>query len=132
VAFGIGAHIRMEPKMRSRPVFGLAAAVALFLFCGIGTAEAVDPMLFAVNSGFPLGNAYRCGVSTARVRRAEKIIRAFIGVAAFSPREEAAADARFVESFAAGAYPAAVIPACDVVVAQFNRLERHHRQAGFD
>ena len=118
--------------MRSRPIFNLAVAAALFFVCGIGTAEAVDPMLFAVNSGFLLGNAYRCGVSIERVRRAEKVIRGFIAVAAFSPREEAAADARFVESFAAGAYPAALIAACDVVVAQFDRLERHHRQAGFD
>jgi hypothetical protein len=89
----------MEARMRSRPVFGLA--VALFLFCGIGTAEAVDPMPLAANSGFLLGDAYHCGVSTARVRRAAKVIRAFIGVAALSPSETAAADARSAGSFAA-------------------------------
>jgi hypothetical protein len=110
----------------------LLVPAALLLSCGIGVADAADPTLLAVNGGFLLGNAYRCGVSTERVTCAEKVIHGLIGAAAYTSTEEAAADARFAESFVAGAYPKLLIPACNVVVTQFDKPERHHRQAGLN
>jgi hypothetical protein len=45
-----------------------------------------------------------------------------------------AADSRFAQIFMASAFPNqdgdALIPPCKVVVAQFERLEQHHQQAG--
>jgi hypothetical protein len=122
--------------MRSASMFRLVVAVALLFCSGIGVAAATDPMLLAVNGGFLLGNAYRCGVSTDRVKRAGEIIQDFIVAAAYSSKEEAAADAQFADSFVAGAFPSedpnALIPSCEVVVTQFDRVERHHQQAGLN
>jgi len=45
-----------------------------------------------------------------------------------------AADSRFAQIFMASAFPYqdgdALIPPCEVVIAQFERLEQHHQQAG--
>ena|SRR6266446_1337873 len=114
----------------------LSVTTALLLLLGIGVAEAADPSMLAQTAGFLLGNAHRCGVSDERVERAGKVIHDMIIAAAYDPSEAAAADTRFDEMFTASAFPNqdpdALIPSCPVVVAQFNRLERHHQQAGIN
>jgi hypothetical protein len=51
------------------------------------------------------------------------------------PSEREIAGARFASLFSSIAHPSRdkelLVPACDAVVAQFARLERHHQQAGF-
>jgi hypothetical protein len=46
------------------------------------------------------------------------------------------ADSRFAAIFLASAFPNqnrnALIPPCTVVITQFDRLERHHQQAGIN
>jgi hypothetical protein len=82
-----------------------------------------------------VGNAYRCGVPAERVDHAGKVVRHLIVSASYDSTEEATADARFVEIFIASAVPDpedALIPPCAAVVAQFERLERHHRQSGMN
>ena len=112
-----------------------AITTALLLFLGVGVAEAADATRLAETAGFLLGNAHRCGVPIERVDHAGKVIHDLIGAASYDSTEEAAADARFVEIFRASAVPDpddALIPPCAVVVAQFERLERHHRQSGMN
>ena len=114
----------------------LAVTTALLLLLGIGVAEAADSTQLAETGGFLLGNAHRCGVATERVEHAGKVIRDLIVAAAYDSSEAAAADSRFAEIFLASAFPnqdqEALIPPCTVVIAQFDRLERHHRQAGMN
>jgi|SRR6266436_8022290 len=113
----------------------LFAATALLLL-SVAVAHAADPIRLAETGGFLLGNAHRCGVPTARVEQAGKVIHHLIGAASFDPTEEAAAASRFTEIFEASARPdqegSALIPACGMVIAQFQRLERHHQQAGLN
>jgi hypothetical protein len=109
----------------------LALAIALLLFSGNGIAAAAGPAQLAETAGFLLGNAHRCGVSTERVGHAGKVIHDLIGAASDDRTEEEAADRRFVEVFMASAYPdraASLVAPCEAVIAQFERLERHHRQ----
>ena len=112
----------------------LAVTTALLLLLGIGVAEAADSTQLAETGGFLLGNAHRCGVPTERVERAEKVIHGLIVAAAYDSSE--AADSRFTEIFLASAFPNqdrdALIPPCTVVITQFDRLERHHQQAGMN
>ena len=112
----------------------IAAAVLLLL--GIGIANAADPAQLAETGGFLLGNAHRCGVTTDRVEHAGKVIHDLIVAASDNSTEEAAADSRFAQMFMASAFPDQdgdpLIPPCKVVVAQFDRLERHHQQAGMN
>ena len=114
----------------------LAVAIPVLSLVGIGVAEAADPMLLAETSGFLLGNAQRCDVPVERVERAGKVIHGFIEIAANDPTEAAAADRRFAEIFLASAFPDqrrdALVPPCKVVIAQFERLERHHQQSGMN
>jgi hypothetical protein len=113
----------------------LFAATALLLL-SVAVAKAADPIRLAETGGFLLGNAHRCGVPTARVEQAGKVIHHLIAAASFDPTEEAAATLRFTEIFAASAYPEqegdALIPPCGIVIAQFQRLERHHQQTGLN
>ncbi|HXO90746.1 MAG TPA: hypothetical protein VN849_08150 [Stellaceae bacterium] len=113
----------------------LFAATALLLL-SVAVARAADPIRLAETGGFLLGNAHRCGVPTARVEQAEKVIQHLIAAASFDPTEEAAAASRFTEIFTASAYPdqegGALIPGCGIVIAQFQRLERHHQQTGLN
>jgi hypothetical protein len=113
-----------------------AVTTALFFVLGIGAAKAADPTLLAETGAFLLGNAYRCGVQTERVSHAGKVIQDLIAVASHDANEEKAATSRFSEIFVASAYPGrdrdALIPACQVVVTQFERLEQHHQQAGLN
>jgi len=71
-----------------------------------------------------------------RVEHAEKVIHNLIVAASYDSTEEAAADSRFAQIFMASAFPDqdgdALIPACKVVIAQFERLERHHQEAGMN
>jgi hypothetical protein len=114
----------------------LAVTTALLLSFGIGVAEAADPTQLAETGGFLLGNAHRCGVPTERVEHAGKVIRNLIVAAADDSSEAAGADSRFAEIFLASAFPNkdpdALIPPCTVVITQFDRLERHHQQAGMN
>jgi hypothetical protein len=112
-----------------------AITTALLLFLGIDVAEAADSTQLAETAGFLLGNAHRCGVPTERVDHAGKVIHHLIVAASYDSTEEATAEARFVEIFIASAVPDredALIPPCAAVVAQFERLERHHRQSGMN
>jgi len=109
----------------------LAFTVALLLFSGSGIAAAAGPAQLAETAGFLLGNAHRCGVSTERVGHAGKVIHDLIVAASDDRTEEEAADRRFVEIFMASAYPdraASLVAPCEAVIAQFERLERHHRE----
>jgi hypothetical protein len=117
-----------------RPI--LAVTTAVLLLFGAGVAEAADSIRLAETGGFLLGNAHRCGVLTERVEQAGKVIHDLIVAASYDSTEEAAADSRFAQMFMASAFPGqdgdALTPPCKVVIAQFDRLERHHQQAGMN
>ena len=114
----------------------LVVTTALLLFLDVGIAEAADSTRLAETGGFLLGTALGCGVPTDRVDRAGQVIHDLILVASDDPTEEAAADSRFAQIFMASAFPDqegdTLIPPCKVVIAQFERLERHHQQIGSD
>jgi len=116
-----------------RPIFVVTAAVLLL---SIGIANAADSTQLAETGGFLLGNAHRCGVPTDRVEHAGKVIHDLIVAASYDSTEEASADSRFAQIFMTSAYPdqdgGALIPPCKMVIAQFDRLERHHQQAGMN
>ena len=115
---------------------GLAVTTALLMLLGTGVAKAANSVQLAETAGFLLGNAHRCGVPTDRVEHAGKVIQRLIVAASYDSTEEAAANSRFAETFAVAAFPDrerdALIPPCGVVISQFERLERHHRQAGMN
>jgi hypothetical protein len=110
-------------------------ATSALLLSSLTVANAADPVLLAESGAYLLGNAQRCGVSPERVLRAGSVIRDMIASLAAEPGEKEVAGARFVSLFLSSAHPSrdteVFVPACDEVVAQFERLERHHRQAGF-
>jgi hypothetical protein len=114
----------------------LAFATALLLLLCTGVAHAADSTTLAETGGFLLGNAHRCGVSTDRVAQAGTVIRDLIVAASADSTEQTAADSRFAEVFMTSAFPDGdenpLIPPCSVVIAQFERLERHHQQAGMN
>ena|SRR6516225_4944133 len=114
----------------------LAVTAALVLLLGTGVAKAADPAQLAETAGFLLGNAHRCGVPTDRVEHASAVIHRFIVAASFNSTDEAAANSRFAETFLTSAFPDqdgdVLIPPCKAVIAQFERLERHHQQAGMN
>jgi hypothetical protein len=114
----------------------LAVTTALLFLLGTGVAEAASSAWLAETAGFLLGNAHRCGVPTDRVEHAGKVIHHLIVAASSDPTEEAAANSRFAETFLSTAFPDqdsdVLIPPCKVVIAQFERLERHHQQAGLN
>jgi hypothetical protein len=123
----------MEASMRA--ISPVAAAI-VWLLGGASTASAGSDQL-AATGGFLLGNAHRCGVSPARVARAANVIHDMIVAAADDDAVEITdAEERYVEVFLASAFPDteqnALVPSCGVVIAQFNRLERYHRQAGLN
>jgi hypothetical protein len=117
------------------PCVQLVVTIALPLLVG-GVAEAAAPTRLAETSGILLGNAHRCGVPTGRIEHAGTVIHDLIVAASYDSTEEAAADSRLAEMFSASAFPdqtgGALIPPCKVVIGQFERLERHHQQAGMD
>jgi hypothetical protein len=113
----------------------LPFAISLLLLSSSGSARAADPVLLAESGAFLLGNAQRCGVSTERVMRAGRVVRDMIAAVSREAKEKKVADARFADVFCSAGAPSGdrelLIPPCDVVIAQFDRLEQHHRQAGF-
>ena len=113
----------------------LVVTIALPLLLG-GVAEADARTRLAETSGIRLGNAHRCGVPTGRIEHAGTVIQDLIVAVSYDSTEEAAADSRLVQIFSASAFPdqtgGALIPPCKVVIGQFERLERHHQQAGMD
>ena len=113
----------------------LVVMAALLLLLGTGVARAADPAQLAETAGFLLGNAHRCGVPTDRLEQAGKVIHRLIA-ASCDPTDEASANSRFAETFLASAFPDqdgdVLISPCKVVIAQFERLERHHQQAGMN
>jgi hypothetical protein len=117
--------------MRARLPF----AISLLLLSSTGTASAADPVLLAESGAFLLGNAQRCGVSTERVMRAGRVLHDMIASVSREAKQKKVADARFSDVFWSAAAPSGgwelLIPPCDVVVTQFDRLEDHHREAGF-
>jgi len=103
------------------------------LLASINVARAADPTLLAETAAYLLGNASRCGVPDDRVEQAGTVIRDLMVVAARDTAELTTAEARFVEIFsavAAASQDQEGFPSCEVVIPQFERLERHHRQAG--
>lgn len=112
--------------------WNLAIAIPVFSLLSIGVAEAADPTMLAETGGYLLGNAHRCGVPVERVDRAGNVIHDFIVATAKDSGEAAAADARFTQIFRASAVPGDLdaFPSCTVVIQQFEKLERHHEEAG--
>ena len=108
-------------------------ATGVLLLVSINVAEAADPTLLAETGAYLLGNASRCGLPDDRVEQAGTVIGDLMVVAARDTAELATARARFIEILSAVAVPSQDqegFPACEVVISQFERLERHHRQAG--
>jgi hypothetical protein len=62
------------------------------------------------------------------------VIHWLIVAASCDRAEETAANRRFTQTLLASAFPDedgdVLIPPCNVVIAQFERLGRHHQQAG--
>jgi len=112
----------------------LVRTTIILLLC-TGAAKAADPMLLAETGGFLLGNAHRCDVSAERIIRAGKVIVDMIATVSQDASEKDAADARFAQAFSLSSTLAAkdngFSPPCEAIVTQFERLERHHREAGF-
>jgi len=117
-----------------RPTLALASASLLLL--GSSIAEAADTAQLAETAGFLLGNAHRCGVPAERVEQAGKVVGRLIVAGSFDPTEENDANLRFALVSLASAFPdedaGLLLPSCKVVVTQFERLERHHQQAGLN
>ena len=113
----------------------LPLATGVLLMSSVGVAKAADPVVLAETGAYLLGNAQRCGVATERVLRAGRVIREMIASLSAEPGEKEIAGARFASTFLSIAHPSTdtelSVPVCNDVVAQFERLERHHRQAGF-
>src|SRR5215469_12597035 len=108
-------------------------AAGVLLLASINVAKTADPTLLAETAAYLLGNAYRCGVANERVEHAGTVIRDLMVVAARDTAELATAKARFIEIFSVAANPSQEqhgFPSCEVVISQFERLERHHRQRG--
>jgi hypothetical protein len=117
-----------------RPTVVVTAILPLLM--GTGIAKAADPAQLAQTGGFLLGHAHRCGVPIDRVEHAGKVIHRLIVAASYDPAVKAAANASFAETFVAAALSDqdgdVLIPPCKVVIAQFERLERHHQQSGMN
>ena len=122
---GAGAELAM------RVVPTLVTGVLLLV--SVNVAKAADPTLLAETAAYLLGNAHRCGVADDRVEHAGRVIRDLMVVAAQDTAELATAQARFVDIFSAVAVASQDqegFPSCEVVILQFERLARHHRQRG--
>ena len=115
--------------MRVTPIFATGA----LLLASIDVADAIDPTSLAETNAYLLGNAHRCGMADDRVERAGTMVRDSIAAAARDSAELAAAEAGYIEIFAAIAVPSQDrdgFPSCKVVIPQFERLERHRQLAG--
>ena len=113
----------------------LAAMLAGLVLSSPAVAAANSATLLAINGGFLLGNADRCGVSGERIARAGHVIDRMIYAASGDSRDAHAAELRFAAMFLAMADQGrdGRLPRfCRTVRAQFERLERHHRRAGLE
>ena len=113
----------------------LSVAAAFVSLLGGSAAASAGSDQLAATGGFLLGNAHRCGVSVERVARAGKVIHEIMVAAADDDTLKVAeAEQRYVEVFLASAFPSeeqnTLVPPCGAVITQFNRVERHHQQAG--
>ena len=106
-----------------------AAAVVVSLMAYAIPAPAEESTTLALEAGFLMGHAQRCGVSKDRVERVSKGIRSAILAAAEDADQEKTAGARYLLIFRASAYPDSdprvLLPVCTRIVHQFERLERH-------
>ena len=111
----------------------MAAAAALSLLSFAVPAAAEESTTLALEAGFLLGHAQRCGIAVDRIERASKPIRAAILAAADDADQEKTAGSRYLLVFRASAYPDSdkrvLLPVCDRIVRQFERFERHQRDA---
>jgi hypothetical protein len=107
----------------------LAGLAALLLASQPGAARATESTRLAIEAGFLLGHAQRCGVPSQRIEAVAERMRGAILAAAQDARDQKAAGTRFDLVFLASSLPArdphALLPSCQIVVAQFRRLERH-------
>ena len=113
------------------------AAVAIAALLGHGApAAAGESTTLAIEAGFLLGHAQRCGVAAERVERVGKPIRNAIAVAATDEDQQKVAGSRYQLVFRASAYPDTgghgLMPDCGRVVRQFERLERHKFETAAD
>ena len=116
--------------MRPLPIL----AASTLLLSATGLAAAANSIRIAETGAFLLGNAHRCGVADDRVVRAGKVIRQLIVTASDNRGEQIAATSRFAEMFRAAAQAdgdgRTAVPACKVVLAQFERLEQFRGSPG--
>jgi hypothetical protein len=107
--------------------------VAVLLVASPGGTSSADADRIAANGGFLLGHAHRCGIQTERVVRAGQLVRELIIAAAADARAQEDATSRFAQFFLATAVPdqgdSKLIPSCQTVASEFEKLERH-RVAG--
>jgi len=84
-------------------------------------------------SATPIGATFQPSASFAPAKSSG--IRDMIGAASQNAGEEELAEANFTQALLSSAYPGAeenaFRPTCEAVVGQFDRLERHHQQAGY-
>ncbi len=106
---------------------------AVLLVASPGATSSADADRIAANGGFLLGHAHRCGIQTERVVRAGQLVRELILAAAADTRAQEDATSRFAQFFLATAVPdqgdSKLIPSCQTVASEFEKLERH-RVAG--
>ena len=117
-------------------LLGMTTAIILVASAGatsLGTNTSTDAARIAINAGFLLGNAHRCGIATDRVVKAGQMIRELIHAAAKDTKEQEDATEQFATLFLATALPEMggdkLVAACDNVTAEFQKFERH-RVAG--
>jgi hypothetical protein len=113
-----------------------AAAAVVSLLAPAVPASAAESTLLAVEAGFLLGHAQRCGVSADRVERVGRPIRDAIAAAAIDEDQQKLAGSRYQLVFRASAYPDTdahgLMPDCARIVRQFQRLERHRVETASD
>src|SRR3954471_5077600 len=95
----------------------------------VASPSITDADRIAANGGFLIGNAHRCGVEDARVKRAGQLIRTLISAASSDDKTEEDATARFSAFFlvSAVADPKAdkLVASCKRITAELRQLESH-------
>ncbi|HEX3954905.1 MAG TPA: hypothetical protein VHW90_15105 [Stellaceae bacterium] len=88
-----------------------------------------DADVLAVNGGFLLGNAQRCGIQSDRVVRAGALVHRLIEAASQDADEKDEATTRFAEFFLVSAFPdkgkEKTFASCKAVASEFQQLEKH-------
>ena len=113
----------------------LAVSIMVLTAFNPGAAGATESTLLAIEAGFLLGHAQRCGVQPGRVEALAERLHGAILAAARDDDDQKSAGSRFALVFLASSMPAkdphALVPSCKIVLAQFRQLERHHTTAGY-